>query len=108
MYSVGIVLLELVETFRTDMERVHNITELRKGHIPTHILLQHPQFARIIGQLISRNPQDRPNATTLLKHITNNGNDSEHIKELEMQLAEKDEEIQRLKELLKNAGVKSI
>lgn len=107
MYSVGIVLLELVETFRTDMERVHNITELRKGHIPTHILIQHPQFARIIGQLISRNPQDRPDATTLLKHITNH-NDSEHIKELEMQLAEKDEEIQRLKELLKNAGVKSI
>lgn len=108
MYSVGIVLLELVETFRTDMERIHNITELRKGHIPTHILRQHPQFARIIGQLISRNPQDRPDATTLLKHITHNDNDSKQIKELEMQLAEKEEEIQRLKELLRSAGVKSI
>lgn len=105
MYSLGIVLFELVETFRTDMERVQNITELRKGHVPKHM---QPQFARIISQLVCRNPSNRPSAADLLKCIAINVSESEHIRELELQLVEKDEEIARLKELLKTAGAKSI
>lgn len=108
MYSLGIVLYELVEMFRTDMERVRNITELRRGNLAPHLHLEHPQFARIIMQLVCRNPQDRLNASDLLKRITVTVSESERVKELELQLAEKDEEILRLKELLKNASIKSI
>lgn len=87
------------------MERVQNITELRKGHLPKNL---QPQFARIIAQLVCRNPNDRPSAAELLKCISIDVSESEHIRELESQLAEKEEEILRLKELLKSAGVKSI
>lgn len=107
MYSLGIVLFELVERFRTDMERVQYIDDLRKGKIPTHVQVQHPQLAQIISQLMLKYPQDRPDASTLLKSI-NHGSDADYVRELECKLAEKDEEILRLKELLKSAGVKSI
>jgi translation initiation factor 2-alpha kinase 1 len=107
MYSLGIVLFELVERFRTDMERVQFINDLRKGKLPAHVHVQQPQLADIICQLMSKYPQDRPDATALLKMITHNS-DADYVRELECKLAEKDEEILRLKELLKSAGVKSI
>jgi hypothetical protein len=56
---------------------------------------------------MSKYPQDRPDATALLKMITHDS-DADYVRELECKLAEKDEEILRLKELLKSAGVKSI
>ncbi|EFA03110.1 uncharacterized protein LOC100142127 [Tribolium castaneum] len=107
MYSLGIVLFELVERFRTDMERVQYIDDLRKGKLLTHVHVQHPQLAQIICQLMVKYPQDRPDASTLLKSITHNS-DADYVRELECKLAERDEEILRLKELLKSAGVKSI
>jgi translation initiation factor 2-alpha kinase 1 len=107
MYSLGIVLFELVERFRTDMERVQFINDLRKGKLPAHVHVQQPQLADIICQLMSKYPQDRPDATALLKMITHDS-DADYVRELECKLAEKDEEILRLKELLKSAGVKSI
>ncbi|KAJ3653768.1 hypothetical protein Zmor_013003 [Zophobas morio] len=107
IYSLGIVLFELVERFRTDMERVQYIDDLRKGKLPPHVHVQHPQLAQIITQLMLKYPQDRPDATSLLKTLTH-GSDADYVRELECKLAERDEEILRLKELLKTAGVKSI
>lgn len=106
MYSLGIVLFELVERFRTDMERVQYIEDLRKGKLPAHVYLQHSQLAEIICQLVEKYPSNRPDATILLKTI--NGDTNDYVRELESKLAEKDEEIGRLKQLLKTAGFKSI
>ncbi|XP_045471588.1 probable serine/threonine-protein kinase ifkC [Harmonia axyridis] len=109
MYSLGIVLFELVETFTTDMERNKYIEELKKtGYLPPRIVMQHPQFAEIITRLVNKLPQNRPSAYELLDEISdsNTSTDSE-IQELKSQLAEKDEEIQRLKQLLMTAGIKS-
>ena len=33
MYSVGVVMYELYQPFSTEMERIHCINQLRKGHI---------------------------------------------------------------------------
>lgn len=108
MYSLGIVLLELVETFNTDMERVQTIDELRKGHLHPYILDQHPQIAAVIGQLVTRYAKDRPDATTLLQRITVNDSEAVVIRELREKLAEKEQEIQNLKEMLKSAGVGAV
>lgn len=108
MYSLGIVLLELVETFNTDMERVQTINELRKGHLPLYIPDEHPRIAATITQLVTRYAKDRPDATTLLQQITVNNSESVVVKELREKLAEKEQEIQRLKELLKTAGVGNV
>lgn len=108
MYSLGIVLLELVEAFKTDMEKVQNITQLRKGHISQYLLTQHPNFANIIQQLVVKNPEDRPDAKTLLQSLTTKVVESDQIKSLKCELAKKDEEINRLKELLKKAGVENV
>lgn len=107
MYSLGIVLFELVERFKTDMERVEYIMELRKGKLPAHIHVQQPQLAQIILQLVSKYSHERPDASSLLKSLTQNS-DADYVRVLECKLAERDEEILRLKELLKSAGVKSI
>lgn len=110
MYSLGIVLFELVETFITDMERNKSIEELKKqGFLPSRIIIQHPQFASIIVRLVAKSPHQRPDAYELLKSITQNeGSCAEkQIQELKTQLAEKDEEIARLKDLLKSHGLSS-
>lgn len=106
MFSLGIVLLELVETFRTDMERVQCINELRKGNISEKLLVQQPYLANIILELISKNTKDRPDAKSLLKKLTTEVIETDQVKMLRSQLAEKEEEINRLKELLEKAGLK--
>ncbi|KAL3282281.1 hypothetical protein HHI36_005470 [Cryptolaemus montrouzieri] len=110
MYSLGIVLFELVETFTTDMERNKCIEELKKSrYLPQRIVIQHPQFADIITKLVSKSPEERPSANELLQQISDASTASiQQIEELKCQLASKDEEIARLKELLKSAGVKSM
>ncbi|XP_056635791.1 probable serine/threonine-protein kinase ifkC isoform X1 [Diorhabda sublineata] len=106
MYSLGIVIFELVENFNTDMERVRYITDLRKGHIPSNVLVTYPHMSEIIQKLMNKNPDLRPDTTTLLETLKCNEN--EQIGQLKMQLAEKDEEILHLKELLKMHGIKSL
>ncbi|KAK4879234.1 hypothetical protein RN001_007380 [Aquatica leii] len=108
MYSLGIVLFELVKPFHTDMERIHTITELRKEHIRAHCLVQQPQLASVIIELMSKYPKDRPDATTLLHKLRLNVSESELVQELRCQLAEKDDEISRLREILKNAGLNGV
>ncbi|GLV41799.1 pancreatic eIF-2alpha kinase [Carabus blaptoides fortunei] len=105
MYSLGIVLLELVETFSTDMERVHHITELRKGRLSSQLSAHEPQLTHIISQLVSRQVNTRPTARELLERLTVPSDDSVQVRDLKLRLVEKDLEISRLKELLKSAGV---
>ncbi|VEN61732.1 unnamed protein product, partial [Callosobruchus maculatus] len=106
MYSLGIVLFELVENFRTDMERVEYITELRKGHIPSKLFVTHPELAQMIRSLVVKNPDLRPDTTTLLHTLKST--ETQEIEQLKMQLAEKEEEISHLRELLTMHGIKGI
>ncbi|XP_044739755.1 eukaryotic translation initiation factor 2-alpha kinase 1-like [Chrysoperla carnea] len=107
IFSLGIILLELIESFATDMERVQNITELRKGRLSAHISADHPQFAHIISQLVTPAPSQRPDAAKLLTILDDETNNLININLLQEQLKEKDCEIQRLKALLNQIGGKS-
>ncbi|KAF5270509.1 hypothetical protein FQA39_LY08387 [Lamprigera yunnana] len=108
MYSLGIVLFELVTPFNTDMERIHTITELRKNPNQAHIWVQEPQFVPVIIELLSRSPTHRSDATTLLEKLRLNNSEPNLVQELRFQLAEKDDEISRLREILKNAGLNAV
>lgn len=89
------------------MERVQNITELRKGRLSAHISADHPQFAHIISQLVTPAPSQRPDAAKLLTILDDETNNLININLLQEQLKEKDCEIERLKALLNQIGVKS-
>lgn len=106
MYSLGIVLFELIENFNTDMERVEYITELRKGNLPPRVHVKNPEMAQIIERLIVKNPMERPDTTTLLNMLQKT--ESKEIENLKSKLAEKEEEISHLRELLKSHGIKSV
>ncbi|CAH1987041.1 unnamed protein product [Acanthoscelides obtectus] len=106
MYSLGIVLFELVENFRTDMERVEYITELRKGHIPSKLFVTHPDMAQMIQSLVQKSPELRPDTTSLLHALKST--ETQEIEQLKVQLAEKEEEISHLKELLTMHGIKGV
>lgn len=101
MYSLGIILLEMVEPFSTDMERVKTITDLRKGQIPAHLTANYPKIAHIIGKLVQRRPSKRLDTTQLLEELKNvSENKDDTIKSLREELAAKDDEIAKLKMLL--------
>lgn len=101
MYSLGIILLEMVEPFSTDMERVKTITDLRKGQIPAHLTANYPKIAHIIGKLVQRRPSKRLDTTQLLEELrTLSENKDDTIRLLKEELAAKDDEIAHLKMML--------
>ncbi|KAJ8729711.1 hypothetical protein PYW08_001292 [Mythimna loreyi] len=101
MYSLGIILLEMVEPFSTDMERVKTITDLRKGQIPAHLTANYPKIAHIIGKLVQRRPAKRLDTAQLLEDLKNlSENKDDTIKSLREELAARDEEIAKLKMML--------
>lgn len=101
MYSLGIILLEMVEPFSTDMERVKTITDLRKGQIPAHLTANYPKIAHIIGKLVQRRPNKRLDTTQLLEELrTLSENKDDTIRLLKEELAAKDDEIAHLKMML--------
>ncbi|XP_063839022.1 eukaryotic translation initiation factor 2-alpha kinase 1-like isoform X1 [Ostrinia nubilalis] len=108
MYSLGIILLEMVEPFSTDMERVKTITDLRKGQIPAHLTANYPKIAHIIGKLVQRRPSKRLDTAQLLEELkTLSENKDETIKSLKEELAAKDDEIAKLKMMLAKLDYKS-
>ncbi|KAK9510003.1 hypothetical protein O3M35_004880 [Rhynocoris fuscipes] len=113
VYSLGILLLELLLPFGTIMERTKVIGQLRSGHIPTQLAVDHPNLAKIISETVSSFKQ-RPTSSELLKRIESLQNSDtiklveeqgEIIKQLRRESQAKDEEIaflkQKLEELLR-------
>lgn len=111
LYSMGIVLFELLQPFSTDMERCKLITRLRSGHIPSELAVTTPKLAQLIGHLVSASPADRPSANELqviLVPLIKEANDiteSEDIKSRTIQnllsvIKKKDHEIEELRQQL--------
>jgi len=72
LYSVGVILFELLHPFNTQMERVCYLTQLKEGHIPVHTTINYPCESKMIELLLNKNPSQRPSAeeiVTCVKHI---------------------------------------
>uniref|UniRef100_A0A8C5PU20 Eukaryotic translation initiation factor 2-alpha kinase 1 n=1 Tax=Leptobrachium leishanense TaxID=445787 RepID=A0A8C5PU20_9ANUR len=66
MYSVGIMLLEVLHPFGTEMEREKVLTALRSGVVPDTFENQWPTQSTYIKHLTSTDCAKRPSATQLL------------------------------------------
>ena len=54
MYSLGLVLLELYQPFKTEMERIHTLTDARKGDIPPEFCAKWPVMVSTIYVCLCR------------------------------------------------------
>jgi len=66
LYSVGVILFELLSVFQTHMERVATLTQLKKGYIPPQISILYPNECDIIRWLLQEDPAMRPSALDVL------------------------------------------
>ncbi|XP_055694273.1 eukaryotic translation initiation factor 2-alpha kinase 1-like [Lutzomyia longipalpis] len=96
IYSLGIILLELLIPFTTDMERARVMDDAKHGRLPSSLP---PQLAQLILRLLDK-PSVRPSSAELCVIATEmlvNRGCGVAIAELERRLSEKDEEILNLK-----------
>ncbi|KAI9350935.1 kinase-like domain-containing protein [Obelidium mucronatum] len=66
MFSVGIVLFELLHPLGTGMERAQTLTNLRLGVLPEEFVKRFPKEATLILSLMNKNPEHRPCARETL------------------------------------------
>ncbi|XP_026680814.1 probable serine/threonine-protein kinase DDB_G0268642 [Diaphorina citri] len=92
--------------FSTDMEKSKEITKLKMGHMPPRISSKYPHFAKIISKLLDVNPKHRPSASQILlylderKRLSSEDDKDGIIDELKLDLAKKNEEIEKLHSII--------
>lgn len=68
IFSLGIIVFELWNTFETEMERFITLRDLReRGKLPKSFQENHPDVAKLVSWLLSNDPQQRPTAYEALK-----------------------------------------
>lgn len=108
IYSLGIVLFELILPFKTSMERSEMVKKLKSGNIPTDLTAKFPNWAKIISRTVA-SLEKRPTASELLKEMEDSNTentlskikDQETINKLRRENMEKDLEIKFLKRKLR-------
>ncbi|XP_014601221.1 PREDICTED: eukaryotic translation initiation factor 2-alpha kinase 1-like [Polistes canadensis] len=96
IYSLGIVLLELLIHAKTQMELCHTIEEFKKGRVPTSLTTNYPQWTQIICQLIQEDPNKRPSTDKLLLNLREDKDTV--IAQLKDDIVEKNMTIKKLEE----------
>ncbi|XP_076642291.1 eukaryotic translation initiation factor 2-alpha kinase 1 isoform X2 [Halictus rubicundus] len=96
IYSLGIVLLELLIHTKTNMERVEIITSVKRGHIPTMLTANYPKWAHIVSQLVQVDSTKRPSTSQLLQDL--NEDKDMTIAQLKSEIVAKDNTIHVLHE----------
>jgi serine/threonine protein kinase len=111
IFSLGIILFELLCAFGSGHERALILNELRAGIIPSSLLDQYPDEMDLVKRCIEQDPSHRPTAKDVLSTTVNimARRSSESVssprsynnqKQVEKLLQEKDDEILRLKQEL--------
>ncbi|XP_054652998.1 eukaryotic translation initiation factor 2-alpha kinase 3 isoform X2 [Dunckerocampus dactyliophorus] len=65
IYSLGLILFELLHPFRTQMERVRTLTEVRALHFPECFSKNNFQELSMVRSMLSRSPSERPEAADI-------------------------------------------
>jgi serine/threonine protein kinase len=68
IFSLGIILYEMLHIFSTQMERVSYITELRDGRVNVNTQESFPELTALAQHLVQPNPDNRPPAVEILSH----------------------------------------
>ncbi|KAJ5077489.1 eukaryotic translation initiation factor 2-alpha kinase eif2-alpha kinase -related [Anaeramoeba ignava] len=102
VYSLGIILFELLYPFRTQMERVKLIKSLRDHYIlPEEISQEYPEFANLILQMVSYSPSTRPTCSQILKNKLFLDQDQQEMQFIKQKIQEKRKQIKELKNMVK-------
>ncbi|RLU22024.1 hypothetical protein DMN91_006403 [Ooceraea biroi] len=104
IYSIGIVLTELLILTHTQMELTTVINCLKCGMIPETVTMERHKWARMIVRMVQDNPDERPCTTELLQDLEKD-NDTKIVSELKQtvqalthNIRDKDEQIQELQD----------
>lgn len=65
IYSLGLILFELLCPFRTQMERVRTLTKVRELKFPTSFCKSNVLEAQMVRSMLSRVPAERPEASEI-------------------------------------------
>ncbi|XP_008545915.1 eukaryotic translation initiation factor 2-alpha kinase 1 [Microplitis demolitor] len=95
LYSLGIILMELLYPTRTFMELDNTLKLLKLGKIPDTLEKRYQKYGEIIIQLLAPDPKERPSSSELLQELKDNKDFI--IDRLEEEIIEKDEAIRELK-----------
>ncbi|KAJ8709331.1 hypothetical protein PYW07_009157 [Mythimna separata] len=63
IYSLGLILFELLQPFGTESERVACLLRLRQAKYPEQFMLHYPQETEVLKMMLSEDPSKRPTAT---------------------------------------------
>ncbi|XP_072933242.1 eukaryotic translation initiation factor 2-alpha kinase-like isoform X2 [Epargyreus clarus] len=63
IYSLGLVLFELLQPFGTESERIACLMGLRAGHFPEHFQQHYPNETEVLKLMLSEDPSSRPTAS---------------------------------------------
>ena len=66
IYSLGLILFELLVPFSTQMERVHTLTKLRQLEIEFPARFKETQEYSLVKKMLDHDPNERPEATAIL------------------------------------------
>ncbi|KAL2098755.1 hypothetical protein ACEWY4_005235 [Coilia grayii] len=65
IYSLGLILFELLCPFRTQMERIRTLTEVRALQFPASFTKNNVREAEMVLSMLSPNPAERPEASDI-------------------------------------------
>mmetsp|Transcript_103626 Transcript_103626/g.155198 ORF Transcript_103626/g.155198 Transcript_103626/m.155198 type:complete len:772 (-) Transcript_103626:253-2568(-) len=102
IFSVGLILLELVSCFETEHERLHNFQQCRNQCLPACITEHYPDIGDAILSCTRNDPSQRPLARDLLKMMVARRSSKPHtdVHVLKGQLIEKEQQLEQHKQEL--------
>jgi serine/threonine protein kinase len=96
VFSLGLILFELVSCFETEHERLHNFQQCRQRCLPEWLHSNYPKVASTILACTRENPYERPRAKDLADLAARSALGQQL--ELQRKLSEKDEELEKHKQ----------
>lgn len=68
IFAMGLILLELLIPFKTQMQRVNVLFKARNNLYSDEFKAEHPQEHELVRSLLSRSPLKRPTSTEIKQH----------------------------------------
>ncbi|XP_042330548.1 eukaryotic translation initiation factor 2-alpha kinase 3 isoform X2 [Sceloporus undulatus] len=68
IFSLGLILFELLYPFSTQMERVRTLSEVRHLTFPTLFIQKYPQEYAMVKHMLSPSPTERPEAADIIEN----------------------------------------
>ncbi|XP_075840001.1 eukaryotic translation initiation factor 2-alpha kinase 3 [Microtus pennsylvanicus] len=68
IFSLGLILFELIYPFSTQMERVRTLTDVRNLKFPPLFTQKYPREHMMVQDMLSPSPTERPEATNIIEN----------------------------------------